>query len=131
MLLELMGFEVHLRIEDDELLLLAFLVQAWEVISPKVLLERIVIEVILRIVAASPPIAQMASFVFVSAMGEQFVIAIEPLPAKSALRMPFETALVDGSRVVITELLVPLQFLRCEELVFMREDLLVARAQVA
>jgi len=91
MLLQLVGLEIHFRVEDDELFLLAFLVQAREVIFAEMLLKRIIVDIVLRVVAASPSVTQMAPLVTFSAMSKQLVISIESLSTKAAFRVALKT----------------------------------------
>jgi hypothetical protein len=94
-------------------------------------LERVVVHVVLLLSATIPPVAYVTAFVLVSAVCVQLVVSIEALPTKTALRMAFEAALVDGTGVVVAELLVLAEFGRREELMLVGEDFLVARAKVA
>ena len=128
---QLMRLQIHLRLEDDELLLQAFLISAHEMVTPKVLLQRIVVDVILLLAAPIPAIANMASFMFVPTMDVQFIVSIESLTTETAFRMPFETALVDSARVIISKLLMLAQLLWGKELMLMCEDLLISCTQIA
>ena len=64
---ELVGLEIHVRLEDDKLLLHALFVTAEEVVVPKVLLQLIVVSVIVGRPGV-PPIADEAALVLVTAM---------------------------------------------------------------
>lgn len=69
----------------------------------EMLLELLVVQVILRIPATIPPVANMTSLMFLPAMGVQLIVAVKPLLAKSALGVTFEAGLVDSTWVVIAE----------------------------
>ena len=126
-----MRLQIHFRLEDDELLLQAFLIGAHEMVTPKVLLQRTVIDVILLLAAPTPSIADMTSFMFVPTVNVQLIVSIESLSTETAFRMPLETALVDSARMIISEFLMLAQLLRGEELMLMGEDFLISRAQIA
>lgn len=76
-------------------------------------------------------IANVASFVLVSTMSVQLVIAIESLPTETTLGVALEAALVDGTRFVVTMLLVFSQLSHCEESVLVSEHLFVPCTKVA
>jgi hypothetical protein len=100
---ELMCLEVHLGLENHKLLLQASLVEAEKMIDSKVLFQRVVVNVILRLAASAPSIADMTTLVLVSAMSIQLVIAIKPYVTESAFRVALEPTLVDGARSVVSE----------------------------
>ena len=77
----------------------------------KMLLQRIVIQEVLRVLASCSSIAKMAALVLLAAMGKQLVIAIKPLPAKATLRMTLEATLIDSARVVVSKFLMSSQLL--------------------
>jgi hypothetical protein len=56
----------------------------------------------------------MASFVAITTMREQLVIAIEALATETTLRVTLETRLVLSARNIVSVLLVSTQFLRGE-----------------
>lgn len=114
MCLDLVGLQIHFRIENDKFLLLALIIQARKVLLVEVLLQCFVILKVLRVVAAISPVAKMASLMSVSAMSKEFVVAVESLSAKAALWMSLETALIHGARIVVSEFLMPPQVLVCE-----------------
>jgi hypothetical protein len=102
-----MCLEIHLRIKHDKLLLQALPVRTQEVVFSEVDLERIIVDVILLLpTAAVSAIADVATFVLVPAMGVELVIAIETLTTEAALRVSLETALIDGTRIVVAKFLV-------------------------
>jgi hypothetical protein len=80
--------------------------------------------------ASLATIADVASLVLVSAMRVELVVAIEARPAEPTLRVSLEPALVDCSRVIITKLLMLLKIGRRKQLVLVRKDLLVPRAEI-
>jgi alkylated DNA nucleotide flippase Atl1 len=77
------------------------------VVFSEVDLERIVVDVILLLpTAAVSTIADVATLVLVPAMGVELVITIKTLTTEAALRVSLETALVDGTRIIVAEFLV-------------------------
>lgn len=68
MRLNLMGLEVHLGIENHELLLQALSVWTHEVVLAEMLLERVVVDIVLLLAAAFSAVTDVTSFVLVSAM---------------------------------------------------------------
>jgi hypothetical protein len=100
---ELMCLEVHLGLENHELLLQASLVQAEKMIASKVLFQRVIVNVVLRLAASAPSITDMATLVLVSAVSIQLVVAVEPYVTESAFRVALEPTLVDGARSVVPE----------------------------
>jgi hypothetical protein len=72
----------------------------------------------------------MAPFMLLPTMCVEFVIAVESLPTKATLRMPFESTLIDRTRIVIAKLLMPPQLLLCEKLVLVCEDFFIPCAQI-
>ena len=61
----------------------------------------------------------------------QLVLAIEALSTEATLWMSLETALILSARNVIAKLLVLAKVLLSEKLMFVRENLLSARAKIA
>jgi hypothetical protein len=92
--------------------------------------EGIVVDKVLLLASAITPIADMAAFVLVSTVCVQLVVSVEALSTEATFRVSLEAALVDRTRVVVTELLVLPQFGECKQLVFVRKDLLVSCTQV-
>jgi len=80
MLLKLMSLEVNLRRKGNKLLVQTFSLQTQEMIFLEMLLERIIIEIILRLATSS--ITDKASLVSISAMNIKFVLTIESLIAE-------------------------------------------------
>lgn len=68
MAFKLMCLEVHLGLEDDELLLQTLLVEAQEVIFLEVVFESVVVDVVLLLAAAGATVTNVASFVTVTTM---------------------------------------------------------------
>ena len=130
MRLQLMCLHVQFRLEDHELLVQTLLIGAEEVVFAEMLLKRIVVNEILLIAALPTSITNMASFVLVSAMSIELVIAIKSRPTETTFRMTLEAALIYRTRIVVSKTLMFPQLLRCEQLMLMREDLLVPRAEV-
>jgi hypothetical protein len=131
MCLDLMRFDVHFRVKDHKFLLQALPIWTQKVVFLEVNLERVIVDKVLLLSAAITPVADVAAFVFVSAMCVQFVISIEALSAETAFWMSLEATLIDRARVVVAKLLMFLQFRVSEQLVFVGEDLLVSRAEIA
>jgi hypothetical protein len=104
---QLMRLQIHLRVKHDELLLQALSVRAQEVVFPEVPLKGIVVDVILLLPASTVlAIADVAAFVFVSAMRVKLVVSIETLATEATFRVSLESALVDRAGVIVAELLV-------------------------
>jgi hypothetical protein len=101
------------------------------VVFSKVNFERIVVNKVLLLSAAITSVANVATFVLVSAMGVEFVVSIEALSAEAALWVSLETALIDSAGVIVAKLLVFPQLRICEQFVFMGEDFLISRTKVA
>ena len=125
-----MSLEIHLRLKDDKFLVQTLLICTQEVVFPEVNLQGFVVHIILLLPSMIPSVANMALFLLISAMCVQFVIAIESLPAEATLRVALETALIHGSRVVVAKFFMLAKFGYSEQLMFMREDFLVSRAQI-
>jgi hypothetical protein len=73
----------------------------------------------------------MTTLMLLSTVRVQFIVAVEPLSTETALRMAFEPALINGTRVVIPKFLVLPKLGECEEFVFMGEDFLVPCTEIA
>jgi hypothetical protein len=104
MRLKVVGLEVHLRLEDDEFLLQALFVKAEEVISLKVFLQSVVVQIVVRLAWGSS-IADMAPLMLLTTMSVQLIVAVEVLLAETASRVPLKSALVNGARLVVAALL--------------------------
>jgi hypothetical protein len=74
----------------------------------------LIVHVVLLLAVVRAPVTDMAAFMLLTAMGVQLVVTIEALSAETTLRMPFETALVDGTGLVITILFVLSQLRVCK-----------------
>lgn len=72
----------------------------------------------------------MTSFVLLATVLIELVITIESLTTKAAFWMTPETALINGSRMVITELCMPPKLPKGKELMLMGEDFLVASTKI-
>ena len=68
MTLKLMCLEIHLGLEDDELLLETLAVETEEVIFLEVVFESVVVDVVLLLAAAGATVTNVASFVTVTTM---------------------------------------------------------------
>jgi hypothetical protein len=67
----------------------------------------------------------MALLVAVSAVSVEFVVTIEALPAEAALRVALEASLIYRTRMVVPKSIVLLELRGSEQLMFVRESLLV------
>lgn len=105
MRLDLMSFQIHLRFEDHKFLLQTFWVQAEKVVALKMILKGLIINVVLLLTVGGTTITDMATFVFVSAVSVELVVAVEALATKSTLRVSFETTLIDRAGLIIAVLL--------------------------
>lgn len=101
-----MTLQIHLRLEHDELLIQALLVQTQVVVFLKMVLERGVIDVVLLLAMSGLSIADVASLMLVTAVCIQFVISVESLATETAFRVTSETALVNGTGDVVSVFLV-------------------------
>ena len=104
MCFQLMSFKIHLTLENDEFLFQAFFVETQKVGFLEVLFESIVVNVVLVLAVPRLSVTNVTSLMLVSAMGIQFIVAVETFMTKFTFRMTFETTLVDGAWVVIPEL---------------------------
>ena len=68
MTLKLMCLEIHLGLEDDELLLETLAVETEEVVFLEVVFESVVVDVVLLLAAAGATVTNVASFVTVTTM---------------------------------------------------------------
>ena len=101
-----------------------------EVITSEVLLKLVIIPIILLLSTCRSTITDVASFVLVSAVCVELIVAIEPLLAEAALRMSLESTLIYSARIVIAKSFMFAQLLVSKELVLVCEDLLVPCAQI-
>lgn len=121
-----MTLQIHLRLEHDELLIQALLVQAQVVVFLKMVLERGVIDVVLLLAMSGLSIADVASLMLVTAVCIQFVISVESLATETTFRVTSETALVNGTGDVVSVFFVFPQLRHGKEFVLVGEDLLVS-----
>lgn len=131
MALQLMGFQIHLRLEHHKLLVQALFIQAKEVVLLKMIFERIVVDIILLLASTRPSVADVTSFMAIATMSIEFVVSVEPLATESTLGMTSKATLVHGARHIVTMLFMLAQLGRREKLMFVSEDLLVASAKIA
>jgi hypothetical protein len=73
----------------------------------------------------------VTALVLVSAVCIQLIVPVEALAAKATFGVAFEPALIDGTGVVVTKLLMSLQLGVCKKLVFVCENFLVPCTQIA
>jgi hypothetical protein len=128
---QIVGLQIHFAFEDDELFLQAFSIRTHVMVFAEVVLQRGVIEIVLGITSFVPSITDVTSLVLLSAVGVEFVVAVEALLAEAAQRMAPEAALVGGAGLVVALFLVPPQLFLCEKLMLVGKDLLISRTQVA
>jgi hypothetical protein len=128
--LQVVSFEVHFRVENDEFLLQAFFVETQEVIFPEVALQRVVVQVVVR-PAWRSSVAYMTPLVLLAAMDEQFIVAIEGLLAETTLGVSLEAALVYGSRLIVSVFLMLPQLFWSKQIMLVSKDFLVLRTEVA
>jgi len=64
-------------------------------------------------------------------VGVQLIIAVEALSTEATLWVAFEAALVDGTGIVVAKLLVLAQLGLGEQLMLVRKDLFITRAEIA
>lgn len=114
MCLDLVTLQVHLRLENDELFFQTLFIQASEMILMKVILQCVIVNIVLLLTMGGASVTDVATFVFITAMSVQLVVAVEPLTTKSTLRVSPEATLVYSSRLVIARLFVLTQFRRGE-----------------
>ena len=67
--LYLVRLEIHIGLEDNELFLQAFLIEAKEMISLEMILKGIVVKIVLLLTVGRAAVADVAALVSVSAMG--------------------------------------------------------------
>jgi hypothetical protein len=128
-LAELVGFEVHVRLEYHKLLLQALPVIADEVILLEVRLQSIVVQVVMRLPRV-PSVTNETSLVLAAAVLVQLVVVVKPLSTESAERMTLEP----GSNPLLVLIAVPhvlLQLLFGVHVMLVGKDLLVPSAEVA
>lgn len=130
MFLEVMRLEVHFRLKHDKLLFQALAVGANVVVLLEVLFQGVVVEVIVRL-SRIAAVADEATLVLHAAMLVQLVVVVEALATETTQGVALEAGLVGGAGLIVAASHVFLQLLVGKELVLVREDLLVASAQVA
>ena len=59
-------------------------------------------------------VTDVTSFVLVTAVCIQLIVTVEPLSAETAFWVTFEAALVNCAWVVVTKLLMLLEFIECK-----------------
>ena len=88
--------------------------------------QSLIVDVVVLLGSRVPTIAEKTFLVLVSAMYVELVRGEESLPAKTALRMALETALVFRARLVVTRALMLPKFLGGEQGVFVGENFFVS-----
>lgn len=92
--------------------------------------QGLVIDVVLLLAVGGTTITDMATLVLISTVGVEFIIAVETLAAKATFWVSFETALVNGTGLIVAVLLVLSQLRMSEQSVLVGEDLLVSCTEV-
>lgn len=128
---DLVCLEVNLGLKDDKLLLETFPVRTKEVVISEVNFQLIVVPIVDRLRPLASTVADVASLMLLSAMRVQLIVTIEAFPAETTFWMTSKATLIDSTGMVVAELLVSPQLRIGEELVLVREDLLVPCAKVA
>lgn len=127
---ELVCLQIHVRIEDDKLLLHALPIRTQVVALLEMLLKSVVVPVVMRLPRV-PPVTEETPLVLHATMLVQLIVIVEALPAESTQRMTLEARLIRRAGLVVAASHVFLEFLVREELVLVCEDSFVPRAQVA
>ena len=96
----------------------------------KMTLKGLIIHVVLLLAVVGSAITDMAAFMLLTAMGIQLVVTVKALSTETTLGMPFETALVDGTGLVITVFFVFSQLRVRKEGVFVGENLFVSCTKI-
>lgn len=99
-----MAFQVHLGLEHHKLFFQAFWVETKEMVFLEVVLEGLVVDVVLLLAVRGATVTNMAAFMLVTTVRIKFIITIETLATKATFRMSSETALVDGTWLVVADL---------------------------
>lgn len=68
------------------------------------LLKGVVVDVILLLTVGRASITDVTTFMFITAMGIQLIIAVESLPAEAALGVTLEATLIYRTRSVVARL---------------------------
>ena len=102
-----MCLQIHLGFEDIGFVSLTFGVKTNEMRQLEMLLKFLVVQVILWVAALIPPVTYVAPLVSLAAVRVQFVVTVESLLTKPTFGMSFETGLIDRTRVVVAESLMP------------------------
>lgn len=130
MTLQLVRFQVHLRLEDNEFPLQTFRIQTEEVVLLEVFLKGIVVDVILLLAIPGPAVTDVTAFMSVTTVDIELIVTIEPLAAEATFRMASEASLVNSPRDVISVFLVLSQFCIGKQFVLVREHLFISRAEI-
>jgi hypothetical protein len=125
-----MSFQIHLRLEDIGLVGLTLCIKTYKMCFFEMLLQHLVIQVVLHLAARISPVADVASFVFLSAMLIELIVTIESLAAKATFWMTLESALVNSSWVVVTKFFMPPKLPIRKQIMLMSKDFLVASTQI-
>lgn len=93
-------------------------------------LKGLIIHVVLLLAVVGSAVTDMTAFVLLTAMGIQLVVTVKALSTETTFGMSFETALVDGTGLVITVFFVLSQLRVRKEGMFVGEDLFVSCTKI-
>lgn len=127
---QVVRLQIHVGLEHDKLLLHALPVIAEKVILFEMLLQRIVVYKVVWL-AGVAAVTEEAAFVLHAAMLVQAIVVVEAFAAEAAQWVALEARLIGRAGLVVAASHVLLELAVGEELVLVRKDLFVARAQVA
>lgn len=122
-----MRLQIKPGLEDDKFVIQTLPVETRKVISPKVLLQRIIVAVIVRLLRIRP-VTDEAALVLSTTMLVEPIIIVEALRAKLAERMALEARLI-GPVVAPTHMLIDMGVVK--ELMLVRKHLFIAGAEIA
>jgi hypothetical protein len=125
-----MSLQIHFRCEDDKFLFLALSVQTWVMISPEMLLKRVVVNIVMGLPRILT-ITKEAPLMLVATMLIQFVSIVETLTAKSTQRVSLEAGLVNSTGAIIAVAHMNFKLLVGEKFVLVGKHFLVASTQIA
>jgi hypothetical protein len=130
MLVDSVGLEIHFRFENDKLLLLTLGVWTGKVVLFEVVLEGRIVTIIVRLPGVSP-ITDEAPLVLHAAVVVELVVVVKAFAAKAAHRMALEAGLIGRAGLVIAATHVLLELAISEQLVLVRENLLITGTEIA
>jgi len=129
MLLNLMRFQVNLRIKHYKLLFQALCVRTQKVVFPEMLFQHVVIKVILW-PSLTPPVTDEAPLVTLPTVSVQLIIPVKPLSAEATFWVTLEAGLILCPGMIVSKPLMLPKLVVCKQLMLVREDFLVPRAKI-